>query len=330
MGKRIEVKAGDRFGEWTALGEGKQKGERRTITCRCKCGLVKDVNLKSLTRGDSKQCGKCGRMNRVNVKNGQIFGHWEVIKEVEPRITKGGRKSRMIRCKCKCGKVQDNMLHTLTTGNSTQCRKCGDESKIIVSVNDKFGDWTVLGEGKKIGVKRYIICQCKCGLVKEVCLYHLRHETSKQCRECSIKEMKKNNESINRNYRISKGLDPDACVSERSNLERQVFINNVRTKIYIRDDGKCQMCFKNSENVHHIIPWSSCHKIEDQNLRYDPENCISLCKECHLKAHDGNYKRLDNEIAEQLMTKAIENTEKHPELFKGIAEEINKKLEEIS
>ena len=132
------------------------------------------------------------------------------------------------------------------------------------------------------------------------------------------------------NYRISKGLDPDTCVSERSNLERQVFINNVRTEIYIRDGGKCQMCFKNSENVHHIIPWSDCYKLEDQQLRYDPENCIALCKDCHLKAHAGSYKKLDDKIAEQLMTKAIENTEKHNKLMDGLKEKALKKLEEIS
>ena len=119
-------------------------------------------------------------------------------------------------------------------------------------------------------------------------------------------------------------------MSERNSLERDVFSMVVRTKIYIRDNGKCQMCFKPTNATHHIIPWSSCHKPEDQNLRYDPENCISLCKECHLKAHDGCYNRLDHEIAEQLMTKAIDNTEKHPELFEGMAEEINKKLAEIS
>ena len=34
---------------------------------------------------------------RIEVKKGDRFNDWTVIEEVEPRITKGGRKSRMIR-----------------------------------------------------------------------------------------------------------------------------------------------------------------------------------------------------------------------------------------
>lgn len=53
-----------------------------------------------------------------------------------------------------------------------------------------------------------------------------------------------------------------------------------RKSVMKRDKRKCQFpdCRKQAKQVHHIIPWhSSVH------LRYDENNGISLCKECHDK-----------------------------------------------
>ena len=261
------------------------------------------------------------------VKVGDVFGRWTVLYEVSGKIDSTNHKHRRFHCRCECGEEKDIALSSLITGSSEGCHKCG-ANKIKIKVGDVLGRWTVLYEADRYIDKRgksYRVfhCRCECGLEKDVMLLHLNNGLSKSCKKCSI-------ESHARKYRISKGVDPDIRMNARKDAERKVFSSTVRTKIYIRDNGKCQMCYKYAENVHHIIPWSDCHKPEDQQLRYDPENCIALCKECHLKAHNGNCNQLDDEIAEQLMTKAIENTKKHPKLFVGMTEEINKKLEEIS
>ena len=53
-----------------------------------------------------------------------------------------------------------------------------------------------------------------------------------------------------------------------------------RTEVLKRDKFTCQMCNKKGKgvwlNVHHIMKWSSASA-----LRYDPDNGITLCKQCH-------------------------------------------------
>lgn len=48
-----------------------------------------------------------------------------------------------------------------------------------------------------------------------------------------------------------------------------------------RDNYTCQKCGTQSNLVvHHIIPFS-----QNKNLRFDTNNGITLCKECHRKEH---------------------------------------------
>ena len=55
-----------------------------------------------------------------------------------------------------------------------------------------------------------------------------------------------------------------------------------RAKVFERDGYKCQNCGKvgGKLNAHHIKPWA-----DYPELRYDIDNGITLCKECHLIAH---------------------------------------------
>ena len=70
-----------------------------------------------------------------------------------------------------------------------------------------------------------------------------------------------------------------------------------RIKVYKRDKFTCQMpgckC-KKRLNAHHIQKWSSASM-----LRYDIDNGITLCKNCHDKVtgHEQHYQRLFQDIA---------------------------------
>jgi len=69
-----------------------------------------------------------------------------------------------------------------------------------------------------------------------------------------------------------------------------------RIKVYKRDKFTCQMpgckC-KKRLNAHHIQKWSSASM-----LRYDIDNGITLCKNCHDKVtgHEQHYQRLFQDI----------------------------------
>ena len=53
-----------------------------------------------------------------------------------------------------------------------------------------------------------------------------------------------------------------------------------RNEVLKRDNFTCQMCNNSNKRtwkaVHHIIKWSS-----SASLRYDPDNGITLCHQCH-------------------------------------------------
>lgn len=52
-----------------------------------------------------------------------------------------------------------------------------------------------------------------------------------------------------------------------------------REKIRIRDEFKCKKCgSEKALHVHHIVPWK-----EREELRFDVENGIILCRSCHAK-----------------------------------------------
>lgn len=78
----------------------------------------------------------------------------------------------------------------------------------------------------------------------------------------------------------------------------------IKPLILKRDKYQCQLCSSNSNLIiHHIIPISQDNSIS--NI-INEANLITLCKDCHLLAHDGNYSRLDISIQAKLRTIKIE------------------------
>lgn len=72
----------------------------------------------------------------------------------------------------------------------------------------------------------------------------------------------------------------------------------IKPKILFRDEYTCQLCnCKDAEfHCHHIIPASIApDKIEDTT------NLITLCQDCHTKAHMGDWQKIDLEIQKLLL-----------------------------
>jgi len=73
----------------------------------------------------------------------------------------------------------------------------------------------------------------------------------------------------------------------------------IKPLIMMRDKNICQLCNKEKGKiVHHIIP-----VLEDANDERidDPKNLITLCKECHLIAHGGNYRKIDKALQNKFL-----------------------------
>lgn len=60
-----------------------------------------------------------------------------------------------------------------------------------------------------------------------------------------------------------------------------------KTRLYIlqRDHYKCTRCYNPAEEVHHITRLSP-ENINDVTITLNPDNLISLCKDCHFKEHE--------------------------------------------
>ena len=59
MMKRIEVKAGAKYGSLTVVREVENLGKRK-FRCKCSCGNEVDIRLDHLQSGHTSSCGSCG------------------------------------------------------------------------------------------------------------------------------------------------------------------------------------------------------------------------------------------------------------------------------
>lgn len=143
MGKLIDL-TGQKFGRWTVIKRGQDKGKRVFWTCQCECGSIKDVPSISLRKGESKSCGclnneLCAQLGRSKFKDlkGKRFGRLVVLEESKERSLQG---NIMWICQCDCGEVVTIRSTSLISGNTKSCGKCchisHGEQKIIQLLQD--------------------------------------------------------------------------------------------------------------------------------------------------------------------------------------------------
>lgn len=74
--------------------------------------------------------------------------------------------------------------------------------------------------------------------------------------------------------------------AKNSLAERVKFVETIRLEVLKRDNYKCQLCGSNNHlQVDHIQSWA-----EYAELRFDINNCRTLCNSCHYKITFGKEK----------------------------------------
>lgn len=146
---------GKYFGRWTVLYEAEPKHDnkgynKRMWHCRCKCGNEKDVPQIALTQGSSKSCGCLHKelllKNKYDSIEGQKFGKWTVLYEIEPITCQKGKRRRW-HCKCECGVEKDVEQRLLLNGYSCSCGCTRKEKyKEIGHNNKKYNLYDLSGE----------------------------------------------------------------------------------------------------------------------------------------------------------------------------------------
>jgi len=86
--RKIEVKAGDRYGRLTVIKELEQKGHRRIVLCRCDCGKEKAFGLNNIRRGTTISCGCYYKEVAMRLRgkygelvNTKLYGVWKTMKQ---------------------------------------------------------------------------------------------------------------------------------------------------------------------------------------------------------------------------------------------------------
>lgn len=65
----------------------------------------------------------------------------------------------------------------------------------------------------------------------------------------------------------------------------------IRNYILTRDFYMCQICGEpNCDTVHHIIELTPIN-INDMNITLNPDNLITVCKQCHDEIHSRNHRQ---------------------------------------
>lgn len=120
------IEVGQVFGRWTVVGI-PNPTRPASILAHCACGTERVLTATTLTRGVSKGCRACadfsnngGQRRRAVVNEGDRFGSWTIVREVE----RPARGARMMLARCECGDEHVQTLGNLRAGASTRCRKC--------------------------------------------------------------------------------------------------------------------------------------------------------------------------------------------------------------
>lgn len=80
----------------------------------------------------------------------------------------------------------------------------------------------------------------------------------------------------------------------------------VRRYCLMRDNYLCRECGRPAEEVHHIVHLSPT-TIWDKSIALNPDNCVSLCKECHFNEHreDQIAGRKNNFVEKNILPKIV-------------------------
>jgi hypothetical protein len=170
-------------------------------------------------------------------------------------------------------------------------------------VGKKFGKLLVIKEcGRNAFGHVLWECLCDCGNNKIASSNKLTYYT-KSCGCLLVESNRKRIIKYNRDLKILRGLDPDVLIQSQNATIRDKAKDTMKA-VKERDNFTCQLCKKRGGylNSHHIIPI-----IVNPERSTDPKNIITLCKPCHLLAHDNNTHGPVNESIKELLQRAIEN-----------------------
>jgi len=111
---------------WTALSIfGISSRRHKIITCRCKCGVEKNINVTTIIKGTSRSCGcvfieKRYSIEEINKKIPKL-SFLKAVSFTDKSSSDNNKSVRYVLCLCKCGKETSTRLSSLINGHTWSC-----------------------------------------------------------------------------------------------------------------------------------------------------------------------------------------------------------------
>ena len=199
-------------------------------------------------------------------------------------LSKGSSERVSVVCP-RCEEIREVKFDNLMRTVHSFCNACSKQRKNDWMLGQTFGRLTVLRFGSGIletggQISSTFICKCECGNEVEVRAKNLKvGETN----SCGCYQKQRTSET---NY--NPNLTDEERVIKRNFPEYRQW----RKAVFERDNYTCQMCFQRGGELqaHHLNSWAS-----NKELRFDLDNGLTLCEECHTDLHFWNG-GLRNEI----------------------------------
>jgi hypothetical protein len=251
------------------------KNARTLLDYRCSCGNISKIIFWHFLKGH--RCNKCGtkrgadklRYSYEEVKN--IFEE-NGCKLISETYENGHFHLDYI---CVCGREAKISLSKFLHGE--RCAKCAGNEKLTYEyVYNYFKEQKCeLLETFYVNCKTKMRYICSCGNISKITFSCFR--SGHRCNKCGIKRAAEKNRGKNSCW-YNPNITDEERISRRHTPE-----NRAWTKvIYEKDNYICQKCSQvgGKLNAHHVYNYST-----NEELRYDDNNGITLCKKCHIKFH---------------------------------------------
>ena len=263
------------------------KGSKQKIHFQCfeKEYHKYDRTIVSMTKNTINTCGYCShnltppyKEDSLGSEFGDIFKIWSDKNEKTP-YDYYSNCDAIVWWKCEKGIHEDYKRKICNSKNRDyRCPKCGldlhDEKmkERQYDITGKvFGELTVLykdyDKSYEMGTA-YWVCKCSCGTIKTVRGAELKNGKLTTCGNNKIHWSGENSPTW-------KGGLTSLNIRGKNNSDYHTW----RNAVYVKDWYTCQCCGKSKDiikNAHHILPYA-----EYEDLRYDVDNGITMCKECH-------------------------------------------------
>jgi 5-methylcytosine-specific restriction endonuclease McrA len=151
----------------------------------------------------------------------------------------------------------------------------------------KFGKLTAIKKHSKDNANRWNwLCECECGNNKVIASRHLVNNKTSSCGCLKIITAISNGKNSSHKISGEKSYLYDKSITDFERINRRnseiTKIKSWRNNIYLRDNYTCDICRKKGGKLeaHHLNSWSIF-----KDLRFELNNGITLCKECHFNFH---------------------------------------------